>query len=267
MIIARKQKRMITLVMVVMMITALVSYASAFTFPDTTRKGSITVTVKEFDGTPVCGGSLELIYIADLVEGGYEFTDALKDCGISLENLNDGELPEQISGEITKRGIQGTVQDLGDLPTTTYSDLKVGLYLMRQKVNAPGYYDIEPFMICVPMMVDGEWVYDVECSPKPLENGGGGNTPTPFPGDGPTPTPTPDPGVSPTPTPTPEPGASPTPTPTPTPEASPTPTPEPGLPQTGQLQWPIPYLAIGGILLILIGWWMTSGKETDSNEE
>lgn len=57
--------------------------------------------------------------------------------------------------------------------------------------------------------------------------------------------------ITPTPTPSPE-G---TPSPTPSPEGTPTPTPTvPGkLPQSGQLNWPIPVLALAGLILIGIG--------------
>ncbi len=122
-------------------------------------------------------------------------------------------------------------------------------------------------------------------TPKP------GVTPTPTPTPGVTPTPTPNPEVTPTPnpsvTPTPNPEVTPTPNPslTPTPNPSvtltpvPTQTPQPTdgsdggsksgpppvdkgtgvlpatrLPQTGMLLWPIVLLAVGGMILISIGW-------------
>ena len=44
--------------------------------------------------------------------------------------------------------------------------------------------------------------------------------------------------------------------PTPTPSPSPTPTPGPKLPQTGQLNWPIPVLAGAGVFFILLGLWL-----------
>lgn len=47
----------------------------------------------------------------------------------------------------------------------------------------------------------------------------------------------------------------------------PKPTTPPGdkIPQTGQLTWPVPILAVGGMLLFMLGWWLIFGsrKETD----
>jgi len=36
------------------------------------------------------------------------------------------------------------------------------------------------------------------------------------------------------------------------------------LPQTGQLNWPIPVLASGGMLLFALGWWLVFGSRKDS---
>jgi len=36
------------------------------------------------------------------------------------------------------------------------------------------------------------------------------------------------------------------------------------LPQTGQLEWPIPWLALTGMILFVLGWWLFFGKRKDS---
>ena len=36
------------------------------------------------------------------------------------------------------------------------------------------------------------------------------------------------------------------------------------LPQTGQLEWPIPWLALAGMILFVLGWWLFFGKRKDS---
>ncbi len=120
--------------------------------------------------------------------------------------------------------------------------------------------------------------------PKPTSK------PPPTPSAEPTPTPT----VSPSPTPTASPSPTPTPTasPSPTPSAEltmdPTPTPpaddgEPPLPpgttpnpfddafpehliQTGPQNWPIPVLAVVGLILFALGWALAFGKEKKDDE-
>lgn len=36
------------------------------------------------------------------------------------------------------------------------------------------------------------------------------------------------------------------------------------LPQTGQLTWPVPWLALSGMILFVFGWWLCFGKRKDS---
>jgi hypothetical protein len=81
-----------------------------------------------------------------------------------------------------------------------------------------------------------------------------GPTVTPVPSGTLTPTVTPE--ASGTPTPTVTPGASGTPTPIPTTDvpSGGTPTSSGKLPQTGLLWWPIPFLAIAGLALFIVGW-------------
>lgn len=47
------------------------------------------------------------------------------------------------------------------------------------------------------------------------------------------------------------------------PAGTPGPTPPPTLPQTGQVSWPIPVLAVGGLLLFALGWWLCFGRRKD----
>ncbi|MGN0479892.1 MAG: pilin N-terminal domain-containing protein [Hominenteromicrobium sp.] len=53
-----------------------------------------------------------------------------------------------------------------------------------------------------------------------------------------------------------------------TPAPSPTPGPEePNLPQTGQLNWPVPVLAAAGLLLFAAGWAMCFRRKKDTHEK
>lgn len=45
------------------------------------------------------------------------------------------------------------------------------------------------------------------------------------------------------------------------PAATPAPAAQTTLPQTGQLNWPVPVLTVAGLLLILVGWYLRSGRQ------
>ena len=113
------------------------------------------------------------------------------------------------------------------------SGLSVGVYLIGQKEAqvAEGYYAINPFLVTLPGKMDGEWVYHVDAHTKVQTS----TTPS-------TPPESPPPSTSTPPSP---PGTS-------TPPSPPNPTTE--LPDTGQTNWPVPVLAIGGIVIFMLGW-------------
>ena len=47
-----------------------------------------------------------------------------------------------------------------------FSDLEQGVYLICQTGEAPGYQDICPFFVPIPLMQGEEWIYDVCACPK-----------------------------------------------------------------------------------------------------
>ena len=107
-------------------------------------------------------------------------------------------------------------QKVGEDGKVTFSSLPFGLYLAVQKTAPAGYGKTEPFLVSLPYLYEGEYQYDVASQPKTdLER----EVPT-----------------------------KPT-----SPATNPT---FPGgkkLPQTGQLWWPVPVLACGGLGCIVVG--------------
>ena len=107
-----------------------------------------------------------------------------------------------------------------------FSDLPVGLYLVWQNEDDAdeGFSAIQPFLISVPKLQDGEYVLDVVAKPKvPLET-------------------------------------------EPTEPTEPPPPPPPNLPQTGQLNWPIPVMAMMGCAMFVLGVFLYSGRKGTDDE-
>lgn len=214
-----------------------------------------------------------------------------------LEDLIDGldsdTLAQIVSYESTTDE-NGTAVFSGDDPDTeAVEGLSVGVYLAVQTSRSSRYYSFDSFLIWLPMTSsDGTaWVYDIAAVPKVERRP---NNPRPDHTPSPNPDNTPDPGHTPNPDNTPEPGASTSPEPgetgtpdntppvgpgpveptepgstgnpgggsgeTEIPEATPPQGDTPLLPQTGMLQWPVPVLALAGLLLLAIGWRRDSRK-------
>lgn len=113
-----------------------------------------------------------------------------------------------------------------------FKNLPVGLYVVVQKKAAKGYSNMKPFLVSIPYMEDGEYVYEVTANVKT------------------------------------ELWKEPEPTPPTSPPSSSVPptTKPPKLPQTGQLSWPIPWLASSGMVMFAFGWWLYFSRRKDSYE-
>ncbi|MCD8052129.1 MAG: peptidase [Clostridiales bacterium] len=206
---------------------ALSAYAADNASLDFTQTGSIELTLADSDGNAVSGGSVTLYQVATLYlddgDMAYAYTDGFADCGVTLD-VEDTSLAETLADYAASKGVSGTTLSIGSSGTVSFGGLELGLYLVVQTTESDNYETISPFVVTVPLEEDGVWVYDVDASPKV-----GAVTPT---------EPEPD-----------EPDESTTTTTTTTVTKT--------LPQTGQLNWPVPVLAICGAVLFALGWCLT----------
>ncbi len=191
---------------------------------------SITVEIKDEDGEMVTDGSLTIYQVALLEQNNgdmvYSFTSGFSGCGLSLDNVtaDSTTLASKLAAYVSANHITGASKTNTN-GTVVFDNLELGLYLIVQTTESAGYYTMNPFVVSVPLDVNDTWVYNVDASPKV-----GVLTPQPE---------------------EPEPEEPETPEPeTPEPE---TPVTTTTLPQTGQLNWPVPVLAVCGLLLIGLG--------------
>lgn len=226
--------------------TALTAYAVNGASLDFSRTGSVTLTLKDGDGNPVSGGEITLYQVATLYLDGadmaYTPTEAFADY-IGELDVTDTSLAETLADYVAGESISGTALEIGTSGTVSFGGLELGLYLVTQTAESDNYETINPFLVTVPIDSDDEWVYDVDASPKV-----GTVTPTEpqDPGD-------PDDPGKPD-----EPNKSKPDTPTPTTSKTTS-----TLPQTGQLNWPVPLLGGCGVLLFALGWLL---KNTERKE-
>lgn len=202
--------------------------AYALETPDLTRRGSVSVTM-EYGGEAVPGGTLTLYQVGEIREDngdyGFVLTGAFQGSGVSLDDLSSASLASELAEYVSDNGLAGTAVEISDDGTAAADGLTPGLYLIVQTEPAAGYEAAAPFLVSVPLCEDGTCVYDVDASPKV------GLTASTVPGGPSEPGTTPEEG----------PGGS-------------------NLPQTGQLNWPVPVLAVLGLCLFLGGWALRFGK-------
>ena len=219
--------------------------------PDLNALGSISLTMETESG-PVPNGSVALYHVAEIHEDdgqlSFVYTDAFDGCSYSLDiQPVSQELSEQILSFAVDRDLPYTVYSVDSRGQVQISDIPAGLYLLFQNEDhaAEGYLPMKPFLISVPMEdAEGGWDYDVDGTPKlSLGTHDGPDRPE----DSPAPTPT-----------------GPT-----TPGPKPTPGPSGGrepIPDTGQTNWPIPVLAICGLMLFALGWYICFSGRNENHE-
>lgn len=226
-------KRLSTLLLALSLGAAVALPAYAHEVPDPSRTGSIRFSML-YDGSAVGGGSLTLHRVGDVAEedGNYTFTltEAYAASGAGLTDLTDTALAAGLADYTTANGIAGEEVTIGSDGTAAADGLALGLYLVMQDQPAEGYEPIAPFLVSVPMWDEtaGAYLYTVDAAPKL-----GGLTKTP-------------PAATAAPA---KPDAGDPDTVTTTATAA-------TLPQTGQLNWPVPVLTLAGLLLMLAGWYL-----------
>lgn len=254
----RIQKRLSALLAAMFLCCAMAMSVCAHEIPDMSRYGSVTAAMK-YNGEAVGGGTLTLYRVGDVSEndGNYSFTltDSFAGSDLSLDNISDAALAADLAKYASANNLAGTTADIGQDGAVTISGLNLGLYLVVQQKASDGYEAIAPFLVSVPMNENGTYLYDVNVEPKM-----GVLTKTPAAA-------TEEPSTS---VPGKESKASES-----TETTSSTPakgssgsssTSKSTLPQTGQLNWPVPVLAVLGMGLILMGRTLRSGGQRRLHE-
>lgn len=252
--------------------------AFALEVVDLSRTGSIKVSLYDSETSEaVGGGTLTLYRVAkvqkDNANLSFVYTNGFEDCGVELGDLSEGELAGRLAEKIAATA-ESTTVEISDLGAAEFGDLEVGLYLVVQTTAAENYNVINPFLVSVPIQENGSYVYDVDALPKV----GTAAKKTPEPPDTPDTPDTPDKPDEENPNTPAAPGPN-----NPdswvlgangekiylNPEA---PSPDNpngyvmgahGLPQTGQLNWPIPVLAVTGVVLVAAGIKLKKGTRKD----
>ena len=267
------------------MIAALVQLtpARAAELADPAQKVSLTIEAQQ-NGRAVSGMGLSLRRVAEMdARGRFALMGSYQSSGVSVDGLTSSSQWNQAAKELNDFAAEESIP--ADVWTVTEGQgvctidgLESGLYLVAAETleTAEGRYDAAPFLVALPMLENEAWDYAptvmpkiqftaVPVSPEPSApvspEPSGPVSPEPSSPVNPEPSapvsPEPSSPVSPEPSEpvSPEPESSASPSPSGQPAASPTPSPgaNEGLPQTGQLNWPIPLLALLGMLLAAAG--------------
>lgn len=158
---------------IIVCVTALLILTCSFTTfaqdfaPEKT--GSISVTLTEqYKKEPIVGAELSVYYVATVhmnMNGNlsHVYTDIFEDSGIDID---EPFLATKLDAFVLEHNVPSIKITTDENGMATCKDLPLGLYFVKQTGDVEGFASCTPFMVTVPSMsVDG-YVYDVDASPK-----------------------------------------------------------------------------------------------------
>lgn len=222
-------KRLIPLLLAALLICgmSIASFASEHPLPDLSQKGSISISLEI---SQISGGDLTLYRVGEVHEddGNYSYipTGDFADCGERYDNVGSADLAKKLEKYAKEHNLDGQTKVIGQDGEVTFDELELGLYLIVHKEIDGSVMKANPFLVTVPQLVDGKYIYDIEATLKVqlifVEGDDDSDKP-----------PEPDP---------------------------------PKLPQTGQLNWPVPVMTVAGLGLFAAGFTLFSGRKKNGNE-
>lgn len=136
---------------------------------DPKKTGSVSVTLTEQnDEKPLVGVELSVYYVATVHKDvfgtlSYVYTDAFEDSGIDIA---DPSLATKLEAFVLEHNVPSIKITTDENGTATCKDLALGLYFIRQVSAVEGFAPCTPFTVTIPGMNADGYVYEVNASPK-----------------------------------------------------------------------------------------------------
>lgn len=156
----------VCLIVWILLMMPMLAFAQNF---DAQRFGSISVTLMEQDGkTSIAGAEFSLYYVASVNLNSknnlsYTFTNLFQDCGVALD---DPALSVKLDAFVEEHSVSATKFITDFRGQANLADLPLGLYLVKQTSAVSGYAPCTSFLVTVPNQNTDGYVFDVNASPK-----------------------------------------------------------------------------------------------------
>ena len=133
------------------------------------KTGSISVTlIEQKQNEPIVGAELSVYYVATAIldaDGNliYDYTRNFEQFDTAID---DKSLAEKLDEFVSQHSIPSTEMATNDEGTALCNGLPLGLYFIKQTGEVEGFAPCTPFLVTVPNEKNGEYVYEVNASPK-----------------------------------------------------------------------------------------------------
>ena len=131
--------------------------------------GSISVTlIDKKQSEAIVGAELSLYYVATVImdENGnliYDYTNDFKQLDCAIDNA---ELAIKLDSFVSQHSIPSVKTTTNSNGTAMCAELPLGLYFIKQTGAVEGFAPCTPFLVTVPNEKDGKYLYKVNASPK-----------------------------------------------------------------------------------------------------
>ena len=136
---------------------------------DPSKIGSISVTlIEQKQNEPIVGAELSVYYVATAMldaDGNliYDYTEDFKQFDTAID---DTSLAEKLDTFVSQHSVPSTKMTTNSEGTALCNELPLGLYFVKQTGAVEGFAPCTPFLVTVPNEKNGEYVYEVNASPK-----------------------------------------------------------------------------------------------------
>lgn len=136
---------------------------------DQSETGSISVTLIDKKGNePMVGAELSVYFVATArldTYGNltYDYTEYFEQFDTAID---DTALMTKLDAFVSKHSVFSVKIITNEEGTALCEELPLGLYFIKQTGAVEGFASCSPFLVTVPNEKNGEYVYDVNASPK-----------------------------------------------------------------------------------------------------
>jgi hypothetical protein len=136
---------------------------------DQSKTGSISVTlIEQKQNEPIVGAELSVYYVATVVmdaDGNliYDYTENFEQFDTAMD---DTALATKLDAFVSQHSVPSTKMTTNAAGTALSNALPLGLYFVKQTGAVEGFAPCTPFLVTVPNEKNGEYVYEVNASPK-----------------------------------------------------------------------------------------------------
>ena len=136
---------------------------------DYDKKGSISLTLtSQYGEEPLNGAELSVYYVGTMGvnsygELNYIYTEDFEECGIALD---DAALIAKLDAFVSERDIPCEKIITNSYGKAICTELPLGLYLVKQTNEVNGFAPCTSFLVTIPIDTGDGYEYDINASPK-----------------------------------------------------------------------------------------------------